>query len=197
MTVRGPKLWLALCAVLVVATIGLAALLIERPHSAFDILPGKRDPFPQIDRAALTPAQARIIDILQVQYDAQPGGSRFSEGVQEPWCADFVSWVLNEAGQPLANPNSGHWRIPGVYTLQEYYQGTGRFADPGSYRPHTGDVVMYADDSPLGLHTNFVAAVDGNEITTVGGNEQGGIRVHTLDAAEVAGILGFGRLITG
>lgn len=176
-----------------VAVVGVAALLVRHPGTV-DILPGKRVAFPQIDRAALDPARARIVDVLQAQYEAQPGGSHFSEGVEEPWCADFVSWVLNEAGRPLTNPNSGGWRIPGVYTLQEYYQAAGLFAAPDGYLPHTGDVVMYAEGSPLGLHTNFVVAVDGNAITTVGGNEEGGIRVHTLDDAETAGILGYGRL---
>lgn len=182
MTLRGPKLWLTLCAFGAVIVVSLATLL------------GKPVAFPQIDRTALDPGQARIVDVLQAQYDAQPGGSHFSEGVEEPWCADFVSWVLNEAGRPLSNPNSGSWRIPGVYTLQEYFQAAGRFAEPHGYRPQTGDVVMYADGSPLGLHTNFVVTVDDNAITTVGGNEEGGIRVHTLDDAEIAGILGYGRL---
>ena len=190
---RGPKLWLALCTLGAVIAVGAAALLIRHP-GAIDILPGKPAAFPQIDRTALDPAQARIVDVLQSQYDAQPGGSHFSEGVEEPWCADFVSWVLKEAGRPLSNPNSGSWRIPGVYTLQEYYQAAGRFTDPTGYRPRTGDVVMYAEGSPLGLHTNFVVTVDDNAITTIGGNEEGGIRVHTLDDAEIAGILGYGRL---
>ncbi len=193
MTLRGPKLWLALSALGAVLVVGLATVLVRHP-GAIDLLPGKPVAFPQIDRTALDPAQARVVDVLQAQYDAQPGGSHFSEGVEEPWCADFVSWVLNEAGLPLSNPNSGHWRIPGVYTLQEYYQGAGRFSDPGGYRPRTGDVVMYADGSPLGLHTNFVVTVDDNAMTTVGGNEEGGIRVHTLDDAETAGIIGYGRL---
>ena len=56
------------------------------------------------------------------------------------------------------------------------------------------DAKASKDGSPLGLHTNFVVAVEGNAITTVGGNEEGGIRVHTLDDAEIAGILGYGRL---
>lgn len=194
MTLRGTKLWLALCAFGAVIVVGVAALLIRHPGSPLDLLPSKSVAFPQIDRATLDPAQTRIVDVLQAQYDAQPGGSHFSEGIEEPWCADFVSWVLNEAGRPLSNPNSESWRIPGVYTLQEYYQAAGRFAEPAGYRPRIADVVMYADGSPLGLHTNFVVAVEGNAITTVGGNEEGGIRVHTLDDAEMAGILGYGRL---
>lgn len=191
MKLGGSKLWAALCALGAVVVVGVAALLVRLPESALDILPGK-PAFPQVDRTALAPDQARIIDVLQAHYDAQPGGSHYSEGIEEPWCADFVSWVLNEAGQPLSNPNSGHWRIPGVYTLQEYFQASGRFAPADGYRPQTGDVAMYAEGSPLGLHTNFVVAVDGDAITTVGGNEEGGIRVHTLDDDEIAGIVGYG-----
>lgn len=66
----------------------------------------------------------------------------------EPWCADFVSWVYKEAGHPLKNPNSGSWRIPGTYTLREYYEAQGAFrpADSG-YEPQLGDVAIY-EDSP-------------------------------------------------
>ncbi len=120
---------MALCALGAVVVVGLAALLVRDPDSVLDVLPGKRVAFPELNRATLDPAQARIVDVLQAQYRDQPGGSHFSEGIEEPWCADFVSWVLNEAGQPLTNPNSGSWRIPGVYTLQEYYQSAGRFAE--------------------------------------------------------------------
>ncbi len=112
MTLRGPKLWLTLCAFGAVIVVSLATLLVRHP-GAIDLLPGKPVAFPQIDRAALDPGQARIVDVLQAQYDAQPGGSHFSEGVEEPWCADFVSWVLNEAGRPLSNPNSGELADPG------------------------------------------------------------------------------------
>lgn len=187
MVTGGLKLWAALCAVVVVVAVGVAALLVRDAGSP-------RDTFPQLDAAALSPSARSVIDVLRAQYDAQPPGEHFSEGVSEPWCADFVSWVLNEAGQPLANPNSGHWRIPGVYTLQEYFQAAGRFAD-ARHRPQVGDVALYAEGSPMGLHTNFVVAVDDNTITTVGGNEEGGIRVRSFTPGPAAGLLGYGRLV--
>src|SRR4051812_46030737 len=74
--------------------------------------------FPAIDRAALAEPQRRVVDELQEQFDAPQPGTYYAEGADEPWCADFVSWVMNAAGQPLQNPNSGAWRIPGVYTMQ-------------------------------------------------------------------------------
>ncbi|WP_205865701.1 hypothetical protein [Mycolicibacterium porcinum] len=84
MTLRRPRLWLALGALGAVIVVGLAALLVRDPDSVLDILPGKRVAFPELDRATLDPAQARVVDVLQAQYDDQPGGSHFSEGVEEP-----------------------------------------------------------------------------------------------------------------
>ncbi|MEU1207983.1 hypothetical protein [Nocardia sp. NPDC005825] len=80
--------------------------------------------FPAIDSTGLTAAQNRVVDVLRQQFEEQSGRDKYSEGIAEPWCADFVSWVMRAAGQPLHNPNSGSWRIPGVYTLEEYYRGS-------------------------------------------------------------------------
>ena len=158
-------------------------------------LPWDTEPFPEIDTTALSPQQAHVVELLEQEHDAQRPGTFYSEGVKEPWCADFVSWIMREAGMPLSNPNSGHWRIPGVYTLQEYYESVGRFEPIGNgYRPKTGDVVLYDNEFRLGQHTNFVVAVDGDTVTTVGGNELGKIRVHDLDWQSDHAVVGFGRL---
>ncbi|MFD4181814.1 CHAP domain-containing protein [Rhodococcus sp. NPDC058514] len=158
-------------------------------------LPWDTVDFPAVDMAALSPPQSRVVTLLEAEYRAQRPGTFYSEGVKEPWCADFVSWIMREADRPLSNPNSGHWRIPGVYTLQEYYESQGRFEPAaGGYRPTVGDVVLYNNRSWVGQHTNFVVAVDGDTATTVGGNEFGRIRVHTLDFAGDSAVVGFGRL---
>ncbi|MET8648294.1 CHAP domain-containing protein [Nocardia aurea] len=151
--------------------------------------------FPAIDRAALDPAQARLVAVVEREF-ADPGdGAKYSEGVDEPWCADFVSWVMREAGSALENPHSGSWRIPGVYTLQEYYQNAGRFTPiAADYRPRTGDVLLYGDSSPFTQHTNIVLEVENGLVTTIGGNEFGEVRIHRFALAGVAGVVGFGRL---
>ncbi|GAB49650.1 CHAP domain-containing protein [Mobilicoccus pelagius] len=93
--------------------------------------------------------------------------------------------MAKESGRPLKNPNSGSWRIPGVYTLEEYFLGAKTFhaADSG-YTPKLGDVVMYRPDSPYGQHTNYVLSVHDGILTTVGGNEDDRIVVsdHRLDS---------------
>ncbi|MET8798294.1 CHAP domain-containing protein [Nocardia sp. NPDC004568] len=156
--------------------------------------------FPAIDRAALTPAQARVVDAAAAEFADPRDGAGYSEGDTEPWCADFVSWVMRAAGLPLANPNSGSWRIPGVYTLQEYYESSGRFAaaDTG-YRTVTGDVILYSPESRFGQHTNIVLAADHGTLTTIGGNEGDAVGIERWDPAGVPDIhiVGYGRLLPG
>lgn len=158
-------------------------------------LPWDTASFPEVDPSALSPQQVAVVELLEREHGEQRPGTFYSEGVDEEWCADFVSWIMRETGAPLSNPHSGHWRIPGVYTLQEYYEQTGRFEPVDSgYRPVTGDVVLYENTAGFGQHTNIVAAVDGDTATTVGGNEFGRIRVHSLDWADDSAVVGFGRL---
>ncbi|MFD3506174.1 CHAP domain-containing protein [Nocardia sp. NPDC058666] len=152
------------------------------------------EPFPALDSERLDEQQIVLVDVLRREYEQPGDGPKYAEGVQEAWCADFVSWTMREAGRPLANPNSGSWRIPGVYTLEDYYRKQGRFTSAQvGYRPRTGDVVLYGPDSPLGQHTNIVLRADGDTITTIGGNEMGTVRVRTITPAETADLVGYGR----
>lgn len=175
-----------------VAAIGVATLVAHRAHTPPSPVAATVRRFPDIDRSALSAEQLRILDILKAQFDAQPAGATCSEGVAEPWCADFVSWVMRSAGAPRSNPNSGSWRIPGVYTMVDYYTYANRLA-PATSTPIPGDVALWGPGSPLGLHANIVVAADGPLVTTVGGNE-GGIRVRRTMIGADSHLLGYGRL---
>lgn len=98
---------------------------------------------------------------------------------------------MRESGSALANPASGSWRIPGVYTPTEYYRDSGRFRGPG-YQPRPGDVVLCSPGWRFRQHTNIVVVNDDGELTTIGGNE-GGINVGSVKADD-RGIVGFGLL---
>ncbi|AMY55296.1 CHAP domain-containing protein [Rhodococcus fascians] len=185
---RWPLWTAAVTAVVVVVAVGVLWLAPSR------YLPWDTESFPEVNSAELTVDQARVVDLLRVEHEKQRPGTFYAEGVDEAWCADFVSWIMKEAGMPLSNPNSGSWRIPGVYTLQEYYQQQGRFETVGNYTPSVGDVVLYDNSSWVGQHTNVIVAVDGSEAVTVGGNEAGKIRIHTLNYESDSGVVGFGRL---
>ena len=92
--------------------------------------------FPQVDTSQLSPVRQRILSLAKTEFEAQNKGTKYSEGTEEAWCADFVSWVMREAGAPLKNGNTGGWRIPGTFTLQEYYESIGKFQKAGNgYQP--------------------------------------------------------------
>ncbi|MGK8555521.1 CHAP domain-containing protein [Nocardia gipuzkoensis] len=189
--------WIALALVLLaLAAAGVAGTIWWQRWSDSEAVVGERlTEFPSLDRSTLDPTQAGIIAVAEREFGDPGPGTKYAEGVEEAWCADFVSWVLREAGAPLANPHSGSWRIPGVYTLQEYYESTGRFVPIGSdYQPRTGDVLLYRESSPFGQHTNIVLRADAGQMTTIGGNEFGQVSVHRFTLADVPGVVGFGRL---
>ncbi|MET9485756.1 CHAP domain-containing protein [Nocardia sp. NPDC006630] len=194
---RGRVRWLVLVVVLaVLATGGVVGVRWWQAHSNDRALAGKRlQEFPAVDRTGLDDFQLRVLDVAKREYGQQHDGTTYSEGIKEAWCADFVSWVMRDAGQPLENPNSGSWRIPGVATLEQFYREQHRFEEPG-YQPHPGDVVMYAPGSAFGQHTNIVISAVAGTLTTVGGNEFGRISIHEFRPADVPGVVGYGRLGT-
>jgi len=165
------------------------------PHLISVAISSQGEEFPDIDRSELSPTQDSIVMIVEAEFKAQPDYRKYSEGTDEPWCADFVSWVYKSAGVPFSNPNSGSWRIPGTYTLRDYLNDSGRLNDGEAYRPKTGDLVLYDNPNSFGQHVNIVLSVnEEGSITTVGGNEPGGIRVKTHEADEEPGFVGYGVL---
>ena len=198
---RRPKRFVFLCLLLgvILVAIGMGVLWFSKGNTTVitQALPRllQKQEFPVIATAGTTSYQQKIAALLKQEYTAQPPATKYSQGVKEAWCADFVSWILNEAGAPLVNPHSGSWRIPGVYTLREYYQANGTFkAAATGYQPKLGDVVLYEEPGIFGSHTNIVIANNNGILTTVGGNEPGGIRVFTNTQPEKAHIVGYGVL---
>jgi len=148
--------------------------------------------FPAVDRNTLSPSQNRVLDVARRQFEIQPPPTTFTEGQDKPWSADFVCWVMRQAGAPVAGVADGSWRIPTVYDLEQYYQSVGRLAGHG-YRPHPGDVMLWGVRSPLALHANIVVSTAGDTVITVGGDERGiGLR-HTQLRPDL-GLLGYGLL---
>lgn len=157
-------------------------------------------PFPTVVTTGLTPVQKRIVTINFQQYAKKPVSYDatvliYTQGSSEAWCADYASWVYKQAGVPFSNPNSGSWRIPGVYTLEAYFQAAGRYKPAGTYQPKVGDVAIYGKGQG---HTAIVLARHGSTITTIGGNESGRLRIDTRSelGKDNYDLLGFGTLNT-
>jgi len=149
--------------------------------------------FPDIDTANLSPTHQKIISLAKTEFKAQSAGAKFSQGAEEAWCANFVSWIMHQAGAPLKNPHTGGWRIPGTFTLREHYEVTGQFKSANSgYQPLPGDAAIYRNSPVFGDHANIVLKNDNGVLTTVGGNETNRIRVFVNRDKQYDGLLGYG-----
>ena len=140
-----------------------------------------------------------IIQIAEREFLAganyQNGGyKKYSDGADEPWCADFVSWVLKEAGTPFTGGVSGGWRIPGVDSVQAYFQQNNSYnAARSGYVPKPGDIVINNEGvEPYPRHVNIVVSVEGKKITTIGGNESGQIKKADHNDYDANYISGYG-----
>ncbi|WP_135452825.1 CHAP domain-containing protein [Mycobacterium sp. DL99] len=184
------RAWLIAMAVAVLTVAAVGATVGYRGYREHVAQPE----FPQVDTSSLSPGRAAVMRIVAQEYATQPGMFKYSEGNDEPWCADFTSWVMRESGEPFANPNSGHWRIPGVLTLTDYLHNEGRW-EPTDYLPQPGDMVIYDEPSPKHQHVNIVVADDNGTLTTIGGGEgrDGGLGLSTYKIIDDPGIQGFGR----
>lgn len=98
----------------------------------------------------------------------------------EQWCADFTSWVYNQAGVPFHPADADGWRIAGTVSMWAWFAKYGvRVHNPGSSTndklpsdldgasnpPQVGDVA-YFDHG----HVGIVEKVDGGTLYTIEGN---------------------------
>lgn len=130
--------------------------------------------------------RVRVVNVARSQLgqtEWSPAVLGYTESNQEPWCADFVSWVYLKADIPLVTTPSAKrssWRVPlawknvsGVPNLRSYFQsrGTWREAETG-YVPAPGDVIIFAEEQS---HTGIVEKYEasgkyGPTVYTIEGN---------------------------
>ncbi len=122
-----------------------------------------------------------VVEVAKQQYEknkgiAEYGGDikKYTQGAEEAWCADFVSWVYKAAGKSFTG-GTGGWRYPSVVTLKAYFNEKHEFFKPGEKDPQPGDVAFYigaeTPDGGSAEHVNIVIEVNGGTMTTIGGNE--------------------------
>lgn len=207
--------WVALlgaaCAIALAIALGGRAL--TREAAAVDAaLQGAAGPAPAV-RAPSPPSLAALplaaIDGTPVVAIARrlaasaiverpPGSNRgpaidaFTGGRAEPWCADFVSWVLRAAGRPLTD-GAGGWRLAWTGAVRDWFAARGRFRERLVADPQPGDVVWFEHG-----HVGIVVAVRGATLETVEGNADDAVRSRTYPHwRSDADIGGFGRLPAG
>jgi hypothetical protein len=98
---------------------------------------------------------------------------KYSDNVPEEWCADFVSWVYQQAGQPFTGGQSGGWRIAAVSGIWDLgkQNGTFHFHDSAGYTPKPGDLAIHKSEAAGVSHVNMVISVSGTTVTLIGGDQ--------------------------
>ncbi len=103
---------------------------------------------------------------------AQSGYLDYSENIKEEWCADFVSWIYNQANYPLST--NGNWRVSSVAEIEAIGKQNGNFHwhnVSSGYIPKPGDIAVHGNQ-----HVNLVVAVNNNQVTLIGGDQ--GVNVN-------------------
>jgi hypothetical protein len=160
-----------------------------------------------VDATDLSPLQTKILKLIKQEFAKSPESYnstvlKYTEGFEESWCADFVSWIMNQAGSPNINPETGYWRIPGVFSMINYYKSIdGYVSKDEAHIPRLGDVAFYigevTPDGSSGEHIAFVLSFDGKKLVTIGGNEGDGVmrvRSESLETNIEKGLIGYGIL---
>ena len=96
---------------------------------------------------------------------------KYSQGNDELWCADFVSWVYLQANYPVTG-NTKNWRINNVTVMRQLGQKNQamHWHPTSGYKPKPGDLVINGYDEH---HINMVVKIVGNKISVIGGDQPG------------------------
>ena len=129
----------------------------------------------QTRQNAVCIAQAELQKWSSGQLLPADGFLEYSQNIYQEWCADFVSWVYEQAHYPL-HPDPA-WRVASVAGVENVGQNNQNFHwhnltdsaganyDP-SYVPKPGDLAIHRAS-----HVNMVVAVKGSTVTLIGGDQ--------------------------
>lgn len=133
----------------------------------------------------LSTVRQSVVCLAQQQlllWEAQPGYPQpaysesgyqvYSDDAVEEWCADFVSWIYNQAGYAFTGGYSGGWRIsyvPNIQALGEQNQSFHWHPAGSGYTPQPGDLAIHGAD-----HVNIFISSTGGVSTYIGGDQGSG-----------------------
>ncbi|WP_251018903.1 transglycosylase SLT domain-containing protein [Streptomyces sp. ISL-11] len=113
----------------------------------------------------------RVAEIARREFANEApavGGSKYTNGAVEAWCADFVSFVVDQAGANAAYGGSPHGAPANRWPAVAQWNAAMQHVPVSSARP--GDLLTYGGDS----HINIMVGPD----ETIGGNESNSLK-HT------------------
>lgn len=131
---------------------------------------------PANSTAGLSTVRQNVVCITQQELQKWTSGQlkpangylAYSQNAVEEWCADFVSWVYDQAKYPLKPDPS--WRVPSVDGVRAIGNQNKNFHwhNAGGYTPRPGDIVVHKEGMS---HVNIVVGVSGSSMTLIGGDQ--------------------------
>jgi len=122
--------------------------------------------------------------------DSADSYTKYSQNVEEFWCADFTSWIYKEAGYPIG-PSSQNWREAAVLDIRAIGEREGNFhwhPSGSNYTPKLGDLAIHIWPNGDGQHINIVVGVDTTKgrIDLIGGDQGHGPNTSYPNGAAVS-----------
>lgn len=120
---------------------------------------------------------------------AEKGYLKYSENRVEYWCADFATWVYNQAGDPVSGSTKS-WDLPAVIEIVDTAENSDNFSyhdSSSGYTPKPGDLSIYDFGTGNGYdHVDIVVSVSGSTVETIGGDT--GTNINKYPGGSIVGI---------
>jgi len=129
--------------------------------------------------STVTPLRSKVVCIalnelaLWKTGQIKPGTGyfKYSQNQANNWCAWFVSWVYNQAGDPIEPTKEGIvGLVADIHAVGNKQQSFHTHHNDGSYVPRPGDMAIH-NYAGADSHINIVVAINGKTLTLVGGNQ--------------------------
>lgn len=156
--------------------------------------------------ADCAPTDSGIIGLVEAELAKNPqefdeNVLKYTDGNQEPWNANFVSWIFKEAGKQFSGGLSGGWRRPSVRDMQAMFQNEDdlTYFAVGEAEVQVGDIAFYSGDQTIGSsntqHVDIVVSVDNDSMVTIGGDDGDTVKQNTRSMSLGSdSLVGFGRV---
>jgi hypothetical protein len=178
--------------------VGVVAHRVKHSRSMSMTIQSGRAPGVQGDVRLAAPAAGeararRLLDSARGELGYREGPNNYNKfsphlGMQNvPWCAAFVSQLLERTGTGQGILKGGG--SASVANLKQQFAEAGRYRAAPAYTPQPGDVIFFSAS-----HTGIVERVENGKVYTIEGNTSNSVARRCYAVGD-RGIVGYGQTI--